>query len=41
MDKLFYGGEINCLQGEIKLENMDFILDLIDEYIEIKEAEND
>ena len=39
--KTFYGGEINCMQGEIKLENLDFILDLIDEYIELKEAEND
>ena len=41
MDKLFYGGEINCVQDEIKLENLDSILDLIDEYIELKETEND
>lgn len=39
--KTFYGGEINCMQGEIKVENLDSILDLIDEYIEVKEADNE
>ena len=33
-----YGGEIDCIQGKIKIENLDSILDLIDEYIEIREA---
>lgn len=36
----FYGGHIICMQGSIKAENLDFILDLIDEYIELTE-END
>ena len=34
---LFYGGRIVCLQGDINIKNLDFILDLIDEYIELKE----
>ena len=33
----FYGGFITCCQGTIKIENLDFILDLIDEYIELIE----
>ena len=33
---MFYGGQIVCLQGDIKIENLDFILNLIDEYIELK-----
>ena len=38
----FYGGHIICLQGSIKAKNLDFMLDLIDEYIELKEEqEND
>ena len=38
----FYGGHIICIQDKIKVENLDFILDLIDEYIELKEeVEND
>ena len=35
---MFYGGEIICLQGEIKKSTLDFILDLLDEYIELVEA---
>ena len=34
----FYGGHIICLQGSIKAENLDFILDLIDEYIDLVET---
>ena len=33
----FYGGFITCCQGAIKRENLDFILDLIDKYIELFE----
>ena len=34
---MFYGGDIDCIQGEIDFETLDFILDLIDEYIELVE----
>ena len=34
----FYGGEIHCMLGKMKIENLDKILDLIDEYIEIVES---
>ena len=34
---VFYGGHIICMQGSIKAENLDFILDLLDEYIELTE----
>lgn len=34
---MFYGGQIVCLQGDIKIKNLNFILNLIDEYIELKE----
>ena len=36
--KGFYGGEIVCMQGLMKQENMDFILDIIDRYIELREV---
>lgn len=36
----FYGGQVICMQGKIKIENLDFILDLIDEYIELVEITN-
>ena len=36
----FYGGHIICMQGSIKAENLDFILDLIDEYIELAEMQD-
>lgn len=36
----FYGGHIICMQGPIKAENLDFILDLIDEYIELTERQD-
>ena len=35
---MFYGGEIVCIQGQITLEGLGIILDLIDEYIGIREA---
>jgi len=34
----FYGGQIICMQGEMKIDNLNFILDLIDEYIELLES---
>lgn len=34
----FYGGEIHCMLGKMKIENLDKILDLMDEYIEIVES---
>lgn len=33
----FYGGEIRGLIGAISYEALNFILDLLDEYIELKE----
>lgn len=36
----FYGGHIICMQGSIKAENLDFILDLIDEYVELTEQQD-
>lgn len=35
--EVFYGGHIICMHGSIKVENLDFILDLLDEYIELTE----
>ena len=35
---LFYGGEIDCILGSISIESLDKILDLIDEYIELRES---
>ena len=35
---LFYGGEIDCVLGFISIESLDMILDLIDEYIELRES---
>ena len=37
----FYGGEIKCILGEISIEALDKILDLMDEYIELKEVIED
>ena len=34
----FYGGEIKCILGEISIDALDKILDLMDEYIELREA---
>ena len=34
---IFYGGEIDCILGEISIDALDKILDLIDEYIELRE----
>ena len=36
----FYGGYIICMQGSIGAENLDFVLDLIDEYIELIEQQD-
>lgn len=33
----FYGGEIRGLIGAISYDALNFILDLLDEYIELKE----
>lgn len=38
---IFYGGEIDGLQGEITIDGLNLILDLLDEYIELKEEMND
>ena len=35
---IFYGGEIKCILGEISIDGLDKILDLMDEYIELREA---
>lgn len=35
---IFYGGEIDCILGEISVDGLDEILDLMDEYIELREA---
>ena len=37
MIKIFYGGEIHCIQGNLSKKSLDFILDLIEEYIELVE----
>lgn len=37
----FYGGEIKCILGEINIDDLDKILDLIDEYIELCEVIED
>jgi hypothetical protein len=37
----FYGGEIDCILGEISIDALDKILDLIDEYIELREVLED
>jgi len=34
----FYGGDIDCIQGDITLGGLDFVLDLMDEYVELREA---
>ena len=34
---MFYGGDIDCIQGEIDFETLDFIIDLIEKYIELVE----
>ena len=38
---IFYGGEIDCILGEISIDALDKILDLIDEYIELRETMGD
>lgn len=38
---IFYGGEIDCILGEISIDALDKILDLIDEYIELREVIED
>lgn len=38
---IFYGGEIDCILGEISIDALDKILDLMDEYIELREAVED
>lgn len=38
---IFYGGEIDCILGEISIDGLDMILDLIDEYIELREVVED
>lgn len=38
---IFYGGEIDCILGEISINGLDKILDLIDEYIELREVVDD
>lgn len=38
---LFYGGEIKCILGEISIDALDEILDLMDEYIELREVLED
>ena len=35
---IFYGGEIKCILGEISIDALDKILDLIEEYIELREV---
>lgn len=37
----FYGEQVVCMQGPMKIKNFDFILDLIDEYIELVESITD
>lgn len=34
---IFYGGDIKCILGEISIDDLDKILDLMDEYIELRE----
>jgi hypothetical protein len=41
MIKIFYGGEIHCIQGNLSEKSLNFILDLLDEYIELVEQMND
>ena len=36
--KIFYGGEIDGIIGNISTTTLDFLLDLIDEYIELVES---
>ena len=38
---IFYGGEIDCILGEISIDALDKILDLMDEYIELREVLED
>lgn len=35
---MFYGGEIDCLLGEMSIEALNKILDLLDDFIELEEA---
>lgn len=35
--KIFYGGEIDGILGDISIDTIDFILDLIDKYIDLLE----
>lgn len=35
---IFYGGDIKCILGPISISSLDTVLDLMDEYIELKEA---
>ena len=37
----FYGGEIKCVLGAISIDGLDKILDLMDEYIELREVTED
>ena len=41
MIKIFYGGEIHCIQGNLSEKSLNFILDLLDEYIELVEQIKD
>jgi hypothetical protein len=38
---IFYGGEIKCILGEISIDALDKILNIIDEYIELREMIED
>ena len=38
---LFYGGEIKCILGEISIDALDKILDLMDVYEELREVLKD
>lgn len=37
MNKIFYGGEIDCIQGRLSIKSLNFILDLLDDYTELVE----
>lgn len=41
MNKIFYGGEIDCIQGKLSKKSLDFILDLLDDYTELVEQVKD
>ena len=36
----FYGGYIDCIQGDVSVEAVDKVLDLIEEYEELVESVN-